>query len=180
ACRDLNSLKITFTYRGKAVSVTEGIHAMGAKKAFLLLGLNDLSYRNWPDVEQNFNELIEVIQKKCPETELIVQGVFPVPNKFCKERGIKIARWNTFNDTLRGICEAHGVEFYDFSSMFMDENGYMKSTYSDGGFHLSAAGAEIWHRALRLYAAQKMYPDAELQLQLTAAPSPTPQSSQDA
>ena len=170
ACRDLNGLKITFTYRGKAVSVTEGINAMGARKAFLLLGLNDISYRNWEDVKQNFNDLIEVIQQKCPETELIIQCVFPVPYKFCKERGVKIAHWNTFNDILRGICEAHGVEFYDFAYMFMDENGYMKPAYSDGGFHLSAAGAEVWHRALRIYAAQRMCPGAELLPQTSPEP----------
>ena len=58
--------------------------------------------------------------------------------------------------------------------MFMDENGYMKAEYSDGGFHLSAAGAEIWHRALRLYAAQKMCPGAELLPELT--PEPTPEA----
>ena len=181
ACRDANNLRITFTYRGKKVSITQGINAMKAKKAFILLGLNDISYRNWPDVEQNFADLIEAIQQKCPETQIVIQGVFPVPAKFCIERGISIAHWNTFNDILRTVCEAHQVELYDFSAMFMDENGYMKPVYSDGGFHLSAAGAEVWHRALRIYAAQKQCPGAELFLEgipaLKPAPEPTTEPS---
>ena len=162
ACRDLNTLSVTFTYRGKAVSVTQGIKAMKAKKAFILLGLNDISCRKWEDVERYFATLIEVLQRKCPETQIVIQGVFPVPAKFCRERGIRIAEWNTFNDRLRRICESYGVEFYDFSQMFMDGNGYMKTIYSDGGFHLAPAGDEIWLRALRIYAAQKLFPDAEL------------------
>ena len=172
ACRDLNTLSITFTYRGKDVSITEGIKAMKAQKAFILLGLNDISCRKWEDVEGYFSTLIEALQKKCPETQIIIQGVFPVPVKFCRERGIRIAEWNTFNDRLRRICESFGVEFYDFSQMFMDSEGYMRTVYSDGGFHLSPAGDEIWLHALRVYAAQKLFPDAELLLQPDTEPVP--------
>ena len=173
ACRDLNTLKIHFTYQGKAVSITQGINAMGAKKAFILLGLNDIAYRRWSDVEDNFTTLIETVQAKCPDTEIILQGVLPVPYKFCRQRGVRIERWNSFNQILRRICDAHQVEFYEFSAMFMDEQGYIRLKYSNGGFHLSEAGSAVWHRALRIYAAQKMCPGAELRLDPTPTPTPT-------
>ena len=137
---------------------------MGAKKAFVLLGLNDLGYRKWADVEENFVDLIEVIREKCPDTELVIQAVLPVTSAFCRERGLKIENWNGFNGELRRICEERQVGFYDFTALFMDEKGYMKPGYSDGGFHLSADGAAVWLRALRLYAAQRLYPGAELQV----------------
>ena len=46
----------------------------------------------------------------------------------------------------------------------MDDKGYMKAEYSNGGLHLSEAGSAVWHKALRIYAAQKMCPGAELRL----------------
>ena len=137
ARRDMNSLRIHFSYHGKAVSITEGINAMEAKKAFILLGLNDISNRKWSIVERNFNTLIKILQAKCPETEIVFQGVLPVPDIFCRKRGVKIERWNSFNDILRGICDAHQVEFYDFSTMLMDEKGYLQPKYAKGEFHLS-------------------------------------------
>ena len=180
ACRDINNLEITFTYRGRAVSVTEGINAMGAKKAFILLGLNDVAFRLWTDVEGYFSQLIEAIQAKCPDTEIVIQGLFPVNTRYCRERGVKIDHWNTFNEeVLRRVCEAHQVELYDFSQMLMDEAGYLSAQYSDGGlYHLSVAGDQVWHRAMRLYAAKKMYPAAELQLgaTITATGTPSPDS----
>ena len=121
--------------------------------------------------------MIEAIQQKCPDASIIIQGVFPVTYRFCRERGIKIDHWNAFNDVLRQVCEAHGVEFFDFGSMFMDENGYMETVYASGSFHLSEAGDQVWHRALRIYAAQKMCPDAELFPKPTPEPTPTPRQS---
>ena len=47
----------------------------------------------------------------------------------------------------------------------MDKNGYLARQMScDQQFHLSRSGEAIWIRALRLYAAQQMYPDAEVLL----------------
>ena len=170
ASADQNNLNISFTYRGKKVSISEGIQAMGAKKAFILLGLNDIASRKWEDVEQYFITLIEVLQEKCPETEIVIQGVFPVPDKFCRERGIRIERWNSFNEILKDICEEKGVEMYEFSQLFMDRQGYMKPAYANGEFHLSAKGNEVWLRAMRLYAAQKLCPEAALAPELLLPP----------
>jgi len=174
AHRDRRDLGINFTYKGRSVSITGGINAMGAKKAFILLGLNDLGYRNWSDVEKNFAALIEAIRTKCPDTSIVIQGVFPVTYQFCRERGIKIDHWNAFNDILARVCEEHGAEFFNFGVLFMDENGYMKKIYASGSFHLSAEGDEVWQRALRLYAAHKLEPDAQMPENPLYTPQPTP------
>ena len=58
----------------------------------------------------------------------------------------------------------------------MDESGYMKADYGDGGFHLSEEGDAVWLKALRIYAARQMCPGAELlpTPAPTQAPTPTP------
>ncbi len=171
ACLDKNNLGISFTYRGKKVSISEGIKAMGAKKAFILLGLNDIASRRWEDVGQYFATLIDVLQEKCPETEIVIQGVFPVPDKFCRERGIQIGRWNSFNgEVLQRVCAEKGVELYEFSQLLMDENGYMEPAYASGAFHMSPEGNGVWLRAMRVYAAKKMCPGAEIAPELLLPP----------
>ena len=104
----------------------------------------------------------------------MIQGVFPVPQAFCRNRGIKIEHWNAFNQELRRICEENQVELYDFGALFMDKYGYMKKAYASGEFHLSEKGNQLWLRALRIYAAHKLYPEAELQLADTPLFTPLP------
>lgn len=156
---------ISFQYRGRAVSVTEGIKATGAKKAFIMLGLNDIGFRKWEDVEQYFRTLIAVIRSECPDTEIIIQCVLPVTEHYCKSNKIKIVHWNSFNsDVLKGLCEAQEVDFIDFADKLMNDKGYLKTAYANGDFHLKEAGEDIWIRALRAYAAAKLNPDAILDL----------------
>ena len=152
--------KVTFSFRGHAVSVTDGINATGAKKAFILLGTNDLGYRKWEVVEQDYAKLIETILAECPDTRIIVLGVLPVTAQFCKNNNVTIEKWNTFNDSLKAICDAHDVTFYTFAQDFMDDKGYLKTEYAEGSFHLQEKGELVWIRAMRIFAAKELYPDA--------------------
>ena len=156
---------VTFYFRGNEVSVTEGIKGTGAKKVFILLGTNDLGYRKWDVVEQEYAKLIDVILEKCRDTRVIVLGVLPVTAQFCKNNKVKIEKWNTFNDTLKTIAEEHGATFYSFAQDLMDQNGYLKKEYAEGSFHLQEKGELVWIRAMRIFAAQELYPDAILEIQ---------------
>lgn len=164
ACQDRPSNGgISFRYRGRAVSITQHISESGADTVFILLGVNDLDCRTQESVEGYFAQLIDVIREKCPDVKIVMQGVLPVTERFCRSRKVGIERWNGFNKVLSGICEEHGAAFLDFSADLMDENGYLPgSLSSDKEYHLNDAGNAIWVRALRLYAAQQMYPDAEV------------------
>lgn len=151
---------ISFEYRGKAISLTDGIKTTGAKKAFIMLGLNDIGYRKWEDVQENFVTMIEIIRAECPDTEIVIFGVLPVTEHYCKSNHIKIARWNSFNEILADICTTHEVTFLNFAEKMMNEQGYLKTAYANGDFHLKEAGEDIWIRAVRAYAASELYPDA--------------------
>ena len=152
---------ITFTVRGKPVSVTEGLNLLEAKKAFILLGGNDIGFRSWDAVEGYYARLIDLIHEQCPDTEVILQGVFPVTRDYCRTERVRIERWNSFNEILARVCDEHGATFLNFSDQLKDEDGYLPDAFSsDRRDHLSEKGEEIWVRALRLFAAQRLYPDA--------------------
>jgi len=165
ACTDRASSGISFRYRGKAVSVTKIIRQTEAKRVFIMLGVNDIDSRAWDTVEEYFAQLIDVIHEKCPDTEVVIEGILPITEQYCRTRKQKIDRWNSFNDILAGICEAHGAAFLNFSADLMDAQGYLPTSLSsDKQYHLNPEGESIWVRALRLYAAQQLHPDAEVLL----------------
>lgn len=156
--------EVTFYYRGRAVSVTEGITNSGAKKAFIMLGLNDLAYRKWEAVEENFAQLIDVIRENCPDTQIVILGVLPVTAHFCKSNKVAIETWNSFNVELERIATEHGAAFYSFAEQMMDKDGYLLDAYADGNFHLTESGERIWIRAMRVFAARELEPDAVFEI----------------
>lgn len=164
ACQDLASPgDRTYRYRGKAVSITELINACGPKRVFIMLGVNDVADRPFETVSGQFAQLIDAIREKCPDTEIVMMGVLPITRQYCRMKGVEIAYFNSFNEVLSDVCAEHGVSFLDFSKELMDANGYLDPALScDEQFHLSRAGEDIWIHALRRYAAQQMYPGAEV------------------
>lgn len=166
ACRDVASPgDRTYRYRGKAVSITELITACDAKRVFIMLGVNDVADRPYETVKEQFAQLIDAIREKCPDTEIIIQSVLPITKQYCNLKGVEITYFNGFNAVLSEVCADHGARFLDFSKDLMDKNGYLAQAFSsDQQFHLSRNGEAIWIRALRLYAAQQMYPNAEVLL----------------
>lgn len=156
---------ITFTVRNQAVSLTDGILYYAPRKVFILLGVNDIGFRQWSKVEEYFATMIDTVHEQCPDTEVIILGVLPITEKYCKEERVTIERWNSFNAILEGICAEHGAAFLNFADRMMDENGYLpRELTSDGAYHLSKAGFDIWIRAVRIFAAERMEPDAAIQL----------------
>ena len=146
---------INFEYRGKSVTLTEGIQKSGAKKIFLLLGLNDLRVRNWDDVLGYFAKIIETVQTECPGVKIVVQAVLPVRKTFYDRED---PDWNSFNVGLKALCEESGVDFLSFAEEVMDENGEMRADLcGDGKCHLNIEGEEIWVRCLRRYAVMQTH-----------------------
>ena len=141
---------VNFSYRGKSVTLTDGIRQIGAKKVFLMFGLNDLCVRNWDDVLAYYGKIIDQIREKCPETEIVVQGVLPVRKVFYNRE----PAWNDYNIGLKALCEEKEVEYVSFAEELMDEDGFLRADLcGDGKCHLSIAGEKIWVRFLRRYAA---------------------------
>ena len=125
-----------------------------------MLGLNDIGYRKWSDVTQDFVTLIETVQTACPDVQLVLFGVLPVSEHYCRRHKIPIARWNSFNEILSGVCKAHNVPFINFADRVADDRGYLSAAYADGDFHLKNAGKDVWIRAVRAFAAEETDPDA--------------------
>ena len=154
---------ICFRYQGRAMALTDALTAMNAGKAFILLGVNDIGWRRWTDVEESFARIIDNIHEQCPGVEVILFGILPVSRYYCRENKLDIGRWNSFNPILETVCRDHGAEFISFADQVMTEEGYLDLALSDGQFHLNPAGEDIWIAFLRRYAAQKLYPDAILE-----------------
>ena len=136
--------------RGIGGDVTDGVLArldeiifFKPKAVFLLIGINDLWNvgPNIPEIEYIGNNIIEIakrIKQKSSKTKVYVQTILPIEKKIFKEP-IK-----SVNSIIKNNQDTNVFEIIDLYSVFVDEQGRIKSDLSTDGVHLNEAGYQVW------------------------------------
>ncbi|MGI6689980.1 MAG: hypothetical protein GX916_01735 [Clostridiales bacterium] len=148
--------KVTLQYRGRAVSLSQGLAAMEAGKAFILLGLTDAPGRNVDRDMTRYARMIELIREASPDIQIVAMSVTPVMEKgqniLTKQTGI-----NLFNERLQALCSELGITYLDVATPLKDEQGFLYGPYSsDKSVHLSEAGLEVLTETLHQHAREQL------------------------
>lgn len=134
-------------YQGKTVLVEDGVNLIGAKKAFIMLGMNDFCLFPFDEDIENAETLINRIIKNNPDIQIYVQSVTPIiaskeHNKFTNENV------DEFNNYLSEMCEKNGWTYIDINQNLKNENNCLNDDYCSDpesqGIHLKQEACEIW------------------------------------
>lgn len=134
-------------YQGKEVTVENGVKLIGAKKAFIMLGLNDFCIYSADANAKNTKTLIKRIVDANPGIKIYVQSVTPVIK--ARERG-KFTNQNidAYNDMLKKVCSENGWTYVDIASKLKNSNNCFRDDYcsdpEDQGVHMNYAGSAVW------------------------------------
>ena len=66
------------TYNGEKVTVDEGAKQLGAKKIFIMLGMNDIGLYGIDGATSSMIELTDKIASKCPDAVIYIESVTPM------------------------------------------------------------------------------------------------------
>lgn len=135
-------------YKGEKLTVEDAVAKTGAKKVYMLLGINSLSF----GVDGCVNDmvlLIEKIQAKSPEAKIIIQSVTPMtsdsPIKGSKLNNTVIAQ---FNERMLALCQERGWYYVDIAQAVYDENKDLKRSYCSDpaamGIHFNYEADKAW------------------------------------
>ena len=69
--------RINLFYRGIEYSVEDAVAASGAKKAFFMLGVNDLAYQSVEEALQRYEVIIDRVREKSPDVQIYLQTCPP-------------------------------------------------------------------------------------------------------
>lgn len=131
-----------------------GISALHPEKLFILLGINDLwEGDSIEDFIQRYRGLIEEFKLQTPETRIYIESLMPV-SVVAVERNHQISnpKIDKANMELRALAEELNVNYIDVSSQLKDDNGNMKSEYTNDGVHIIDVYYHIWADTLAKYA----------------------------
>lgn len=123
------------------------VYDLQPKKLFLLIGVNDinLAKETIPQLAARYDDLIGEIRKNAPETELAVQSVLPLRDKFAPNNG-KVLE---LNEEIKKVAAKHRIEYLDVHPLLADDKGELKAEFTGDGIHLTPAGYEVWANFLR-------------------------------
>ncbi len=135
------------TYQGEKMKLEQSIPLTGAKKIYMMLGVNDIAVYGLEGAVENYKILLDSIQAEVPDAQFYIQSATPI----CE--GAEVGALNNenlvlYNDMLLAMCEERGIPFVDVASVLRDELGYLPRDYCSDpngmGIHLQDTACQLW------------------------------------
>lgn len=123
----------------------------------LLIGVNDLGQGVPEDtIYNNIKTMIEKTQAQCPQTNIILQALYPIDEnrpEFYDRFMVGSVRTNALIQSLNARLEAlageKGIQYLDLTDQLVDENGVFRAEYTMDGLHPNAAGYAVITEAIK-------------------------------
>ena len=146
-------------YQGTKMRLEDSVAACGAKKLYILLGMNDVGMYGVEDSVKNMETLLGLIVEKTPDLQVFVQSATPI-HKGNEKKVLNNANLVLYNQGLEEMCQRNGYNYVNVSSVLADAEGYLPNEYcsdaSGMGMHFTDAACEIWVDYLRQDAAARL------------------------
>lgn len=149
----LNGFVLRFkniNYRGREMNLEDAIAASGVKKAFIMLGQNDISSKAYVKIMDNWEILLGRIKEKSPDVEVYIQSSIPRRNSESTTNEMN-ERIYGYNQELRQFALDNGCKFIDLEYYIRDHADKMAVCYSQGDYHMNEQGCLVWMKLLRYY-----------------------------
>ena len=143
-------------YQGTKMRLEDSIAACGARKLYILLGMNDVGLYGVEDSVKNMETLLGLILEKNPGLEIFVQSATPI-HKGNELKVLNNANLVLYNQGLQEMCSRNGWHYVDVASVLADADGYLPDAYcsdaSGMGMHFTDEACRVWVDYLRQDAA---------------------------
>lgn len=142
------------SYNGEKMMLEDSVAATGAKKMYIMFGMNDIVPYGVEGAIENLETLIDKILEKSPDLTVAVESVTPILTDK-QQRNLNNTSITEYNELLQELCARRGFEYLDIASQLMDGDGGLVYAYCGDapglGMHLSDAGCVPWIDYLRTH-----------------------------
>lgn len=138
--------------------VKERLHQVTSghpEQIFLLIGINDVSHgKSAQKIATEYRELVEMIRKESPESELFIQSIMPIDNGFKRYKNLlgREGVIEPLNEELKKIAADNGVTYIDLWPAMCDpKTGKLRKEFTNDGLHLTGNGYKAWAELIKPY-----------------------------
>ena len=134
-------------YKGTTVLAEDCVSVTGAKKVFIMLGMNDIGTYGVDGALKSADELLTKITQKAPDAKIYVQSVTPIV--LGMERDIlNNYQIRQFGAKMKEYSEKKGYAYLDVYSVMCDSYGYLPLEYCSDpdvmGIHFTSDACAVW------------------------------------
>lgn len=145
-------------YGGEQHLIEDALQMIGANKAFICFGVNDISIYGVDGTINNCRELLNRIYAKNPNIDLyIISAMYLTRDGDAKGSKLTNANLLLLNRGIAEVCNDFGIPFVNIASHLIDEEGFVPAQYSSDNFvHQTYAAYDVWADILRSVAAREI------------------------
>ena len=120
------------------------------------LGVNGVSICTKEQFVGYYEDLIDEVLEKSPDTDIILQSIYPVCSDYEYVDSISMEKINRANSWIAELASEKGCYYLNTSSVLVNETGYLTPSYSNGdGIHISPEGFSVIFDYIRKHAIEK-------------------------
>lgn len=142
---------------GMLARLEKEIIPLHAKHLIMLMGINDIFDGIKPEeIANHIEEIIVMMKEKSPETQLILQAIYPINEQdrdsFYEKMMMKGNGNESVKETnklLEALAKKHDITFININPLLSDENGNLKHAYAYDGLHPNTSGYRIISEKLK-------------------------------
>ena len=136
-------------YQGVEMTPEDALVACGAKKVFILLGMNDIALTGIDKAIENWGVMIGRIREKNPDIQIFIQSGTPIFTG--GEKGsLNNVNMDAYNVRLQEFAQQNGCAYIDVATIMKDATGGLKAEYcADQYVHVNYAACDAWIHVLK-------------------------------
>jgi len=155
ALNPVTSSSLHPSYQGEKMKVEDVVARAGAKKVYIMFGLNDIDY----GIEYATNDYVRLIQQileKSPDVQIYVESVTPILKDSRRaDESFNNTTIQQFNDTMKAHCEENQWNYMDIASVYKDADGALRPEVCNDpqtmGLHITFEATSEWVQYLRTH-----------------------------
>lgn len=136
------------SYQGQNMTPQDALKACGAKKVFILLGLNDIALWGIDTTINNWAKLIANIREVNPDIQIYIQSGTPIYT-YGERGGLTNKHMDNYNVRLQAFAQSNGCHYIDIAKYLKDSAGGLAKVYcSDQYVHFTDKACVVWAKVL--------------------------------
>jgi lysophospholipase L1-like esterase len=116
------------------------------KLIVLMIGTNNTGRDQPAQIAEGIGAVVKEIRSRCPESHLLLLGVFPRAKEKDNPTRAKIAE---INRLIAPLADGKSVTFLDIGNKFLAEDGTLPADIMPDALHPNAKGYAIWADAIQ-------------------------------
>ena len=134
-------------FNGEKMLLEDSVKACGAKKVYIMYGINDIAPYGIDGAVRNMETLIKNILAKSPGVKIYVQSATPMVAS-AQLKTLNNPNLKKYNTQLAAMCQKNGYYYIDVASVLQDKDGNLPREYCSDpdnmGIHFTDAACKVW------------------------------------